>query len=145
MNIAVTGITPGTTTVQTRTINPTYLQPWGAGLFVMDRFFIQDYLGAIVPTEGPVPVYLNNQLTAGYQLFQNRDNALVTSVTPFVGAQELIPISGSSVQFSDQVFLSAGIGVRLGERLLLSGSYVTPVVGPKAFDGGGTIGLNFFF
>ena len=132
-----------TTQVETTTINPTYFQPWGAGLLVVDRFFAQEYLGAIVPTDSQVPVYVNDDLTAGYEVYRGPRNARLTSVTPFVGAQALLPVSDSSS--SDQLFLSTGLGLRLGQKLLLSGSYVTPVVGPKAFEGGATMGMNFFF
>jgi len=131
----------GSSTPQTTRINPTYLQPWTAGLLVLGPFFVQDYFGVIIPTDQQVPVFLNNNLIVGYQVYQGPSDALLTSLTPFVGAQELIPVSGRG----DQVFLQAGIGILLHQKCLLSGSYITPVAGPRAFEGGMTAGINFFF
>jgi hypothetical protein len=128
---------------QTTTINPTYLQPWTAGLLVLGPLFVQDYFGVIIPTDQQVPVFLNNNLIMGYQVYQGPSDALLTSLIPFVGAQELIPVSGSGV--TTQVFLQAGSGILLHQKFLLSGSYITPVAGPKAFQGGMTVGINFFF
>jgi hypothetical protein len=139
-------LTGGTTTVETTRINPTYLQPWVAGLLVRDKLFAQEYFGAIVPTDLRIPVYLNENLIAGYELYHcNDEGAKLSSVAPFAGAQALIPASGSSFHFPDQLFLSAGLGVKLGKKFLISGSYVTPVVGPRAFDWGATMSVNYLF
>jgi hypothetical protein len=131
--------------METARINPTYLQPWLGGLLVQDRLFVQGYSGAIVPTDDRIPVYLNENLVVGYEAYRGPHDAVLASVAPFVGAQVLIPVSGSEFRFPDQVFLSAGLGVRLGQRLVFTGSYVTPVAGPRAFDGGVTAGVNFLF
>jgi hypothetical protein len=138
-------VTPVTTLVQTTTINPTYIQPWTAGAWSHNRFFIEEYFGGIIPTDTRVPVNLNQTLTAGFRVFEGVGNSLVTSVTPFVSTQALIPCSGASLAFSDQVFFSGGVGVGLRQRLWLSGSYVTPIAGPRAFGSGFTIGLNYLY
>jgi hypothetical protein len=138
-------LTGGTTVVQTTRINPAYLQPWIADLLVWDRLFVQEYIGAIVPTDMRIPVYINENLVGGFDVYRGSRDAFLTAVSPFVGTQVLVPVSGTSFHFPDQVFLSAGLGVQLGQRLLISGGYVTPVAGPKAFDGGATMGVNFFF
>jgi hypothetical protein len=139
----ITGGTPSV--VRTTRINPTYLQPWAAGLLVCDRLFVQEYCGALVPTDLRIPVYLNNNLVGGYEVYRGPADAWLTSAAPFVGAQALIPVSGGGFHFPDQVFLSAGLGVRVGRGLLISGSYVTPVAGPRAFENGATVSISYLF
>ena len=78
----------------TTTLNPTYLQPWIGGLWVRDAFFVHEYFGVIVPTDGRVATILNQNISFGYQLFRDRDSSrLLTSVTPTVGLQALIPVN----------------------------------------------------
>ena len=81
-------LVPSTTT----TLNPTYIQPWLAGLWKMDRFYVQEYFGVITPSDDRVSTILNNNLTLGFNMFESRSGFL-TSVTPMVGAQALIPVT----------------------------------------------------
>jgi len=36
-------------------VNPTYFQPWVAGLVIFDRFWVHDYFGVVVPTDSVSP------------------------------------------------------------------------------------------
>jgi hypothetical protein len=172
---------PVNTTVQgptvTRRVNPTFLQPWIGGLVVLDRLFVHEYLGIVVPTESRMTTFFNTDLTVGYALFQNPDG-MVTSVTPLLSAQALVPVNRtssqstaptttvqaigpqgtpitlpplpaaalpSSIGFPEQLYLTPALQVGLGERTLISGGIVTPLVGPKAYNVGVTFGINFFY
>jgi hypothetical protein len=153
-----------TTTTTTQTLNPTYLQPWAGGLLVLDRLYVQEYLGVIIPTESEVATFINSDLSVGYQIFRGERDQLITSVTPTLDVQALIPVNHhgtpaiptgvkgeplptgtTPVAFPDQLFLTAGAQVGLGEKTLLSTGVSIPVVGPRAYSFGVTVGLSFFF
>jgi hypothetical protein len=154
-------------------VNPTYFQPWLAGLVVFDRLFIHDYFGVMVPTDQNVATFLNNDFSIGYSLIRSKDNLWMTSLTPNLGVKAFIPVNRrgtipdgqgvttfvpfnsngslpaaptpSQFLFSDQIFLSGGFSVGLGERWLASANVVVPVAGPRAFNVGATFGLNYFY
>jgi hypothetical protein len=158
----------------TTTINPTYLQPWAAGLWVADRFFVHEYFGILIPTDDRVSTFINNNLTIGYNVFEN-PCGLVSSITPVIGVQLLLPVNhinnsvGSttttipanitcigpypidqlpgldSFSFPSQVFLSGGFQIGLGERALFSAGVVVPVAGPRGYEVGATAGLTYFY
>lgn len=166
--ILTTGIdrsNPAAPRFTTTKINPTFIQPWTAGLLALDRLFVQDYLGVIVPTEDKVSTFINNDLTIGYQIYRGDCEQLLRFVAPTVDVQALIPVnhegSGGAIvpvrpgaggaiaigspTFPNQVFVTGGVQVGLGERVILSGGVVVPVVGPKAFDVGFTGGINILY
>jgi hypothetical protein len=154
-------------------VNPTYFQPWLAGLLIFDRLSVQEYFGIMVPTDQNVATFLNNDFSIGYSLIRSSDNLGVTSLTPNIGVKALIPLShrgilpdGQGVTsfvpsnangtlpaapipgqflFSDQIFLTGGFSVGLGERWLVSANVVVPVAGPKGFNVGASFGLNYFY
>jgi hypothetical protein len=76
----------------TSTTNPTYLQPWLAGLLTGERAFIQEYFGVIIPTDGSVSTFINNDVAVGFQLYRAQGRFL-SSVTPIVDLQALLPIN----------------------------------------------------
>lgn len=174
----------------TTRVNPTFLQPYVSNIFIRDRFFTQQYVGAIIPTDDRIATLINGDLVTGYQVYRGCSSSLLNSVTATLGAQALIPVnhqgaqtpafgaglagvtpgvipsfsdggrvvafSGQGVQnaqrtqiggfgFPDQLFLSSGLQYGLGKRALLSTSFVVPVVGPRAYSYGSTVGLNFFY
>jgi hypothetical protein len=156
------------------TINPTYLQPFGAGLWVVDRFFLHEYFGVLVPTDDRVSTIINNNITMGYNIYESRDG-FVSSFTPVLGLQMLLPVNhinnsaGSTTStvpanipcigpyplnqlpnldsfgFPTQMFLSAGAQIGIGERCLLNANIVVPVVGPRGYQVGATVGLSYLY
>ncbi len=91
------------------TINPTFIQPWLAGLWIKDRFFIQEYIAVVVPTDDRLANFINNDLSTGYTIYQS-PQGILTSVTPIFAAQALLPLSnvgtptsGTTSQFSANV------------------------------------------
>jgi hypothetical protein len=156
----------GKPTVTTATVNPTFLQPWLGGLWVKDRLVVQEYLGVIIPTEDRVSTLLNNDIAVGYQVYRCNGGGWLTSIMPLVEAQVLVPLNhegspavpgnittGANVipltapafNFPDQLFVTGAVQFGLGKQAVLSTGVVTPVMGPKAFNVGATIGLNIFF
>jgi hypothetical protein len=173
-----------TSATTTESLNPTYLQPWMAGLLVLDRLFIQEYVGVIIPTDQRVSTFMNNDVTMGFQIYRGEKGDLVSWVTPLVSAQLLAPVNhqGSNqaiagptstnttiasgvgqafpaapapttpaapaigtVGFPYQLFMTGGFQVGLGDRFIFSAGVSTPVVGPKGYDVGGTVGFSFLY
>jgi hypothetical protein len=152
-------------------VNPTYFQPWLAGLLIFDRLYVHEYFAVVVPSDGRVATFLTSDFTLGYSLIRANDDGLLTSVTPTLGIQALIPVSNrgtptgqgtttfvpfagtslpappapSPFTFTDQVFVSGGVQLGLGERWLFSANVVVPVAGPRAYNIGATFGLNYFY
>jgi hypothetical protein len=160
------------TTFTTSKINPTYLQPYVAGIIARDRFFVHEFFGVLVSTDERIPTLLNNDVTMGYQIYRAAPGRFLSSVTPFLDVQALLTTGrqGTSGQpavsfsalpfavnppqaqstsnrldFTHQLFISPGLSLGLGERAVLSVGSTTPVVGPRAFNWGATVGLNFFY
>jgi hypothetical protein len=173
-NIASTDKGPPLVTTASTTVNPTFFQPWIAGVFVADRLAVQEYFGVVVPTDDRVSTFLNNNLSVSFNLIRN-PHSMLSSISPFASAQALIPVTHSGSQgagpttttstdgvvlplppppppqlpssfgFPDQLFITGGVQFGLGERSLLSAGVVTPVVGPKAYSVGAVVGFNFLY
>jgi hypothetical protein len=167
-NLITTIPGPGGTVATFTRINPTFLQPWVAGQIGSDRLLIHNYFGVLIPTDNNVATFLNNDLTVGYTLYRCNSDRWITSVTPVVGFQALIPVShrgepasitpatgnidangfptaAPTFGFSDQFFVSGGAQIGLGQRAMVSFGVVTPVVGPRAFSTGFNLGLNYSY
>ena len=159
---------------ETTRINPTYFQPYAAGLWVADRLFIHDYFGVIVPTDGRVATFINNNFTMGYNIYENRCST-ITSITPVFGVQLLLPVNHvnnsaapsttvvpanitcigpfpsdqlpgfDSLGFPSQVFLNAGAQFGIGERMLFSAGVIVPVAGPRGYEIGVAAGLSYLY
>jgi hypothetical protein len=76
----------------TTTVNPTFLQPWVGGLLVLDRLFVQEYLGVVIPTDDRVSTFINNDVALGYQVYRCPGGWL-SSVTPTFDVQALLPLN----------------------------------------------------
>src|SRR5262249_3768923 len=133
----------------------------------------QEYFGIVVPSDNRVATYLNNDVSIGYLLYRDRNGGLVTSVTPTASVQVLVPLNhrGSfpdgflatsfvpftsngalpaapppnPFTFTDQVFVTAGAEIGLGERWSASANIVIPVAGPRGYNLGATFSLNYFY
>jgi hypothetical protein len=169
--VLTNGVTNSPSFSTFETINPTFLQPWIGGVVVLDRLSIQEYLGVIVPTDERVATFINNDIGMGYQIYRCQ-NRFLSSIAPTIDVQALIPVNNTGVtprlplnqpvtlpspvtpgnevvpfnpRFPDQVFVSPGVQLGLGDRALLSAGVPIPVVGPKAFSVGVNVGFNLFF
>lgn len=159
-------IGPAGPTVVTTTVNPTYLQPFVAGVAVADRVYVQDFFGVVIPTDGRVSTFLNNDLSVGFRLYRSDcADRLLSSITPTIDVQTLIPVNhvgrpagftspGGTVPpeitngdfgFSDQLFLTEGAQFGIRDRAAVSFGIVEPLMGPKAFSIGVVTSFNLFF
>jgi hypothetical protein len=154
----------------TTTLNPTFFQPWLAGLLVRDRFFVHEYFGVVVPTDSRVATFINNDLTFGYSAY--RSVGMVSSLTPTAGVHVILPLNHQGTppgqltrtsvphqqggaypvpfaptdfRFAHQVFATGGLQVGLGERTTFNAAVVIPIAGPRGFNIGATFGLNYFY
>ena len=110
----------------------------------------------------------------GYNIYEN-PCSMVSSITPVYGVQLLLPVNHinnsvsptsttvpanitcigpypldqlpgfDSLGFPSQVFLSGGVQIGLGERMLLSAGVVVPVAGPRGYNVGATVGLSYLY
>ncbi len=153
-------------------INPTFFQPWAAGLVVFGNLFFHEYFAVIVPTDDRVSTFINNDFTVGYALYRAGPERLLTSVTPNMSLHMLIPVNHvgtppdpgtvtfvpfqgdgalpppvgpDSFLFSTQAFLTAGIQVGMRQTISVSANVIVPVAGPRGYPIGGTFSLNYFY
>jgi hypothetical protein len=80
----------------TITVNPTFLQPWFAGLWVLDRLYVQDYVGFVLPTDTRVPPILNNDFGVGYQIYRGSPDRFLRFVRPTIDVQLVQPFNHRS-------------------------------------------------
>jgi hypothetical protein len=150
-------------------LNPTFVQPWVAGLVNFNRLFVQEYFAVIQPLPDEVATSINDSLTVGYRLWTadpcNQDNHWISSITPILSAQTLVALQNGfnetknvssattpevtpgpfRISFPTQVFLTEGCEFGVGRRATVFGGVVEPVASPKAFTIGATAGVNFYF
>jgi hypothetical protein len=78
---------------QTVTANPTYIQPYVAGVIGLDRLFISSYAGLVYSTDDHFSNFINADLAIGYQIYRcEHSEGWITSITPTFSAQLLLPI-----------------------------------------------------
>ncbi len=161
---------------RTVNVNPTFIQPWIAGLCVQDRLVLTAYGALVLPTDDHVATLVNADFSIGWQLYRTcHHDDVVTSITPTVNVEALIPIDhqgtpqgvlgqtgalnvGAGGQLVDpnpqtnysiglpyQVFVTGGASFGFGCHSVLSAGVVTPVMGPKAFSVGGVASYNLLF
>jgi hypothetical protein len=77
----------------TFSLNPTYIQPWIAGLWAHDRLFVSAYGSLAIPTDDSFATLVNGEIGIGWQVYRAccHDDVL-TSITPTLNVQALIPI-----------------------------------------------------
>jgi hypothetical protein len=159
----------------TTTVNPTFVQPWIGGVLVRDGFFVHEYFGLLVPTDHRIATIINNNVTMGYELYRDSSRFVssitptfgvqmllpVNHISNTAGStQSQIPVNidclittfpasqlpvNQSFGFPDQVFLTAGAQVGLGERCLFGAGVVVPVVSPRGYAVGASFGLTFLY
>ena len=130
-----------------------------------DQFFVQDYVGVVFASDSRVSTFVNNDLSVGYMLYDYHGGGWLTGVTPTIDLQALLPVNHvggprfipavpkgvsadlpvPSIQFSNQLFTSAGVAWGLGDQGVLSTSVFFPVVAPRTYSYGLGFGLNFYY
>jgi hypothetical protein len=154
------------TTTNTLEVNTTFLQPYVAGLLRFDRFWINEYLGVIIPTNDQVATFINNDVTVGFRVYKSCDGGMLSSVTATLDFQALIPVNnvgtpnpgfatgstststplaGPTVGFSDWFFVTPGVQIGVGDRATVSAGFVLPVGGPRAYQYGIQCGLTWYY
>ena len=69
---------PSSATTTTK-VNPTILQPYLAGVLAFDRFYVQEYIGVVIPTDDRLATFINNDLSVGYQVYRGQGGLLSPS------------------------------------------------------------------
>jgi hypothetical protein len=133
------------------TINPTYLQPWGGGIYTMGNWFAQGFTSLMVPTDSRDVIYLFNDYSLSYYLYRSNDTSqLITGVVPTLECHVNTPMNhhGSAtfpIPGIDIVDITAGTTFRFGRGTYLGLGGVVPVTGPKPFDFEFLAQLNYRF
>jgi len=146
-NVALGDVVTTPTTSTIVEVNPTFFQPWIATQLNYDNnFFIQGFLGVLIPDDDRVVTTFNPNVSIGYSLYESRCGD-ISSITPIVNVQVLAPVHDNDalLDFSDQVFVTPGLQVGLGDRTSVHGGVTIPVAGPNGFDYGATVGINYLY
>jgi hypothetical protein len=151
-------------TLNTQEVNPTFFDPYVAGLYKGERCWVNEYLGLIIPTDSGVSTFINNDITVGFQVYKSCDGGTLSHVSATLDFQALLPVnhigtpaagtalpastslsSFPSVQtgFSDWFFVTPGVLVGLGDRAAVNAGFVIPVGGPRAYQYGIQCGLTY--
>lgn len=73
-------------------INPTFWQPYVSGVTALGDLAVSSYAGVLIPDDDRVATLGNFSLGLSYALYRN-DGALLSSVTPSLTAQALVPFN----------------------------------------------------
>jgi hypothetical protein len=119
------------------------LQPFLGSYYTRGRFYAQGFSAIDVPTNPNDVTILYNDYGVGYYLYRaSEPDRLITAIAPTFEVHVNTPLNhrGASNFFDpagtpDVVNLTYGVNIGLTQRGLLSVGYVTPVTGPRPFDG----------
>jgi hypothetical protein len=130
-------------------------QPWAGFVANGERFIVQGYTSFILPGKSLDTRLWTNDLGVGYKLWMNRDcGRLLTAVVPVLEAHLITPLSNegvtrvsqaSQVGTPDQLVLTTGVHLGVGERGWLTLGFGLPVTGFRLFQYEGVVQLNFGF
>lgn len=133
--------------------NPTTLQPYVGGIWMLDRLYFQGFSGLDVPTADTLPTLWYNDVGLGYLLRNEPDSGRwLTLIAPTFEVHVNTPMTHRGAyslldpaDTPDNVNLTYGLNLGFGTRLLLSLAMVTPVTGPRPFDYEFLALFNFYF
>ena len=139
-------------------IHETLIQPWLGLVYNIDRFYLQGFTSAIIPTNAGAVLNLGNTVSVGYRLFQrdNRacgDQGWISYVIPTAELNVTTPLrqvgfesTQTQLTFpSTAVIVTGGVHVGVGQRSRFTFGVGTPITGPRLFEVEGIIQFNLFF
>lgn len=132
-------------------IKDTVLQPWFGGIYAMDRFYVQGFSACAIPTDQRDIVLYFNDISTGFWLVRNNQQAGLTGLVPTFEAHVINPLNhrglnaGFPVGAQDSVVLTGGAHFIFAQRFVLTVGVVTPVTGPIPFDVEGLAQVNYIF
>jgi hypothetical protein len=129
------------------------LQPFVGAYYTIGKFYALGFSAIDVPTNPNDVTILYNDIGLGYYLYRDsRPDRLITLIAPTFETHVNTPLNHrGAFNFTDPagtpdvVNLTFGVNVGLTPRGLLSVGYVTPVTGPRPFDGEFLALFNFRF
>jgi hypothetical protein len=129
----------------------TYIQPYLGYLWVQNRWFIQGFSSVMVPTDRRDATFIFNDVALGYYLYQS-DSPRTDFLTAVVPTYEVhVNTPTDHVGFNpkdigsqpDVVNFTFGGTFVFKRRAFFTVAYVTPVTGPKPFEGELVAFFNF--
>jgi hypothetical protein len=138
-------------------IHNVLLQPWVGGILNADRFYFHGFSSVVLPVDSQDIAFWSNDFGLGFKLYQREDNSGggLRAIIPTLEAHLLTPLNHNGVSgvlngtsllgLSDQLILTAGVHLGVGERAWLTIGMATPVTGPRQFEWEGVVQLNYAF
>jgi hypothetical protein len=141
---------PSFTLADGSSLHDVLLQPYVGGILNRDRFYVHGFTSLAVPTDSRDAVLLFNDVGIGYRLYQSREKAVLSSVTPTFEAHINKPLShrGSQnpgIAALDEVVFTYGVHLGICKQSQLTLGVATPVTGPLPFDLEAFAQLNWHF
>jgi hypothetical protein len=135
-------------------ISPTLIEPFIAGMYNIDRFYVMGFSSITAPTSPQDVTLWSNDVGVGYRLYQCTDeHRLVTGISPTIEWHLNTPMNhaglnnpGTVLTFPNEVFLmTGGVQFMVRERGVLTVGAATPICGPKPYDVQGIFQFNLLF
>lgn len=129
--------------------NTFYIQPWLGWLLNGDRTFAMGFHSFFIPTDTDDVSYLSNDLAAGFWLYRNRYDRRIHGLVSQVEMHVLTPLdhrnTAGLLYAVDQVTVTGGLNLILGNNTSIGGGLAIPVSGPRVYDFEGIVSLNIRF
>ncbi|MBY0513883.1 MAG: hypothetical protein K2P78_08230, partial [Gemmataceae bacterium] len=123
-------------------------QPWAGFVKVYDRLYFQGITNVIAPSDRRDPTLLGNSLAAGYWVYRNPGDRLLTGIIPVAEVHVRNPLNhrnpNDPVFLQDQVNLTTGVHFR-SNRGVLSPALSIPLVGPRPWAIEAMVYANWLF
>src|SRR5439155_17942939 len=91
-------------------------QPWGGFVKTFDRAYVMGASNLVVPSDGRDPTLWGNSLAAGYWLYRNDSDRLLTGISPVAELHVRTPLNhrdpAGVIFLQDQVNLTTGVHFR---------------------------------
>lgn len=128
------------------------LQPFVGTTLNFDKLYVMSFSSVAFGTDGGTPWLSSFDLAIGYRLLEC--DGLISYITPATELHYTFPLNnrgldrgytGTELVFPQQVILTNGVHIGLGDAARLSIGGAIPITGPKLYDWEGTVQLNLFF
>jgi hypothetical protein len=123
----------------------TLLQPFVGYIVGLDKWYLHGFSSVSVSTDGKSAMLLFNDLGAGYWLYRNGGDALLTAVIPTAEVHVNTPLTHRDNPTVDSVDLTQGLIFEFRRRAWLTFGVSENVTGPKIYEIEAIVQLNLRF
>jgi hypothetical protein len=134
-------------------ISPTLIEPFIAGMYNLDRFYVMGFSSITVPTSSQDVTLWSNDVGFGYRLYSADGQRFITGISPTIEWHLNTPLNHSGLNapgvvltFPEEVFVvTGGVHFMVRERGVLTIGAATPIIGPKPYDVQAIVQFNLLF